>query len=980
MKNIISLFALVFVFFTSDDNRDFSTRIYFENSGASALFEDNTQIATVSLGIFSTGWVLESQDESKVNPPIIGDRSCIYSGSIVISNQDSQLFYTQSVKIIDTDTLDFIYDMEFRLSTQSIDINSLQISIMLPTSIFKEVDLSLNGYENSVKLPKIPNNATIFSGATDGFSVKVSEEKEIIFTYDDVRKFIVNDLRFWGIDFFEIRFIIKEASKVYNSERYHIGMRMKVAPEVKVFFEPEEVKTDTSKWVPFTPIWNKGPDKSSAVNMSKLLDPPAGKYGFLRSEKGSFVFEKNPGKPVKFWGVNLSASANFPDYQEAEVIAERLAALGINIVRHHHMDNPRIPRSLIAYGETSQEINFENLDRLDYLIAQLKKRGIYSYIDLLVFRQARVGDKVENWDKLPYGWKGYAMIDDRLIELQKDYATKLLTHVNPYTGLSYSDDPAIALIEIINESDLITDPISIEPYKSKFESMWQNWLIEHKLPPNTSKDSQAFRQFVFEVESEYYEEMITHLRSLGVRVPITGSNQSSSLPLLAANARLDFTDSHAYWDHPKANYTKFTNSSMTLKNPLYGGTIYNVLSFFNVPERPFFCSEWDHPWPNFYRAEGVIWMASMACLQGWDGVALYSYRHNFGPIDYISGFFDTAVDPTYYALMPIASLIFHREDIKENPKKALVHISRPFEQNISWNARAYSSATPVYHTLTWIEGIEGIPVPEDFQEAIVVDPNDLVLPLDAEESSDSLGQVVHKWRDGLVLINTERVQGAIGFLSEHLLSLKDITIKIDTDFAVVIVIGLDNLPIAYSNHLLIAAVSQAENTNQVFHRSVFWELINKGLAPILIKPVTGRVLLPQREGKYRGWALDAVGIRSSQISIVGNQVNIGYPNPISVWYEIQYEKQLPKDDDILLYDEDFELYPTSDNGSDLEERLDDTESNDVLIWDNNNIQVDNTIYEVDDIYEVNISLESNSGKNEKLYNEDSIGCSCSLVD
>jgi len=38
-----------------------------------------------------------------------------------------------------------------------------------------------------------------------------------------------------------------------------------------------------------------------------------------------------------------------------------------------------------------------------------------------------------------------------MIELQKKYARDLLTHVNPYTKTAYTDEPAIALVEISNE-------------------------------------------------------------------------------------------------------------------------------------------------------------------------------------------------------------------------------------------------------------------------------------------------------------------------------------------------------------------------------------------------------------------------------------------------------------------------------------------------------------------------------------------------
>ncbi|MDH7600338.1 MAG: hypothetical protein QHH07_12010, partial [Sedimentisphaerales bacterium] len=44
------------------------------------------------------------------------------------------------------------------------------------------------------------------------------------------------------------------------------------------------------------------------------------------------------GRRVRLWGVNLSFAANFPTHKDAERIAIRMAAAGINAVRFHHMD------------------------------------------------------------------------------------------------------------------------------------------------------------------------------------------------------------------------------------------------------------------------------------------------------------------------------------------------------------------------------------------------------------------------------------------------------------------------------------------------------------------------------------------------------------------------------------------------------------------------------------------------------------------
>ena len=88
---------------------------------------------------------------------------------------------------------------------------------------------------------------------------------------------------------------------------------------------------------------------------------------------------------VRIWGVNLSFGANFPTHQDAPQVAERLAAAGVNSVRCHHMDTSRWPRG-IWNTQDGRAIEPEALDRLDYFINELARRGIWVNINLHVGR------------------------------------------------------------------------------------------------------------------------------------------------------------------------------------------------------------------------------------------------------------------------------------------------------------------------------------------------------------------------------------------------------------------------------------------------------------------------------------------------------------------------------------------------------------------------------------------------------------------
>ncbi|MBQ1455154.1 MAG: cellulase family glycosylhydrolase [Thermoguttaceae bacterium] len=186
-------------------------------------------------------------------------------------------------------------------------------------------------------------------------------------------------------------------------------------------------------------------------------------------------------EPFRFFGTNTCLAANFVDHDQAEKLAAALARFGIGVVRLHHMDMRDIWGK--NFERTMTEIDPEQLDRLDYLIAQLEKRGIYVNINLHVSRRFDERDGFENADSFPQHCKGVDLFDRRMIDLQKKYARDLLTHVNPYTGRPYTDDPGVAMIEINNENGIIhqwswgaIDKLAA-PYSDELREMWNRWLL-----------------------------------------------------------------------------------------------------------------------------------------------------------------------------------------------------------------------------------------------------------------------------------------------------------------------------------------------------------------------------------------------------------------------------------------------------------------------------------------------------------------------
>ena len=135
-------------------------------------------------------------------------------------------------------------------------------------------------------------------------------------------------------------------------------------------------------------VMNHRAGGASPADVSFLLDAPAGKNGFVRVRGGHLV--KPDGTRLRLWGVHLTdwsrGSVLLPPKEDTPMWARTLARFGVNCVRLHFLDLDS-PRGIIgAGGNDSRSFDPQQLDRLDFLVSELKKRGIYVDLNLNVGR------------------------------------------------------------------------------------------------------------------------------------------------------------------------------------------------------------------------------------------------------------------------------------------------------------------------------------------------------------------------------------------------------------------------------------------------------------------------------------------------------------------------------------------------------------------------------------------------------------------
>lgn len=236
--------------------------------------------------------------------------------------------------------------------------------------------------------------------------------------------------------------------------------------------------------IPF-PMGDDTPNEG-VTDVSALNPAPSGRHGRLTVDGEGHIVDPD-GRRVRFLGTNFTHAEAFPDHARAERLARRLASLGINIVRIHHIDKSETPQGIWKDKPWHNELDPDQLDKLDYLFYQFKKNGIYADLNLHVSHRYWLGEDFskdglknnrERTVLLPQYAKGLDRIEDDFIAQQKNYARMLLGHTNVYTGLRYAEDPVIAIVEINNESSFHgLNPMTLPTYcRERVQAKFNAWL------------------------------------------------------------------------------------------------------------------------------------------------------------------------------------------------------------------------------------------------------------------------------------------------------------------------------------------------------------------------------------------------------------------------------------------------------------------------------------------------------------------------
>jgi hypothetical protein len=412
-------------------------------------------------------------------------------------------------------------------------------------------------------------------------------------------------------------------------------------------------------------------------------------------------------------------------------------------------------------------------------------------------------------------------------------------------------------------------------------------------------------RFLCDLENEYYDAMVSHLRNqLGYTGLIFGTIMANSPA--SVQSRLDVVDGHAYWQHPHfpGNPWDSVNwfvPNVSMVNTLGDDNTLAGLARQRIKGKPFTVTEYQHPSPNYYGAEGPLLLAAYAGLQDWDGLWLFDYGQGNPAVTmgYVRGFFEIGQHPTKMANLLLAANLFRREDLRPATGEITMALTPERELDLLHNAGAWSlfssSQLGVSGKLAFTTRLNtGVGPNAAGRTTPPGPPAGNVLTSDTGELVWDLSQT----GKGYVTVNTPRTKAVLGFADNRAVALDGVVLQPANTLLGWCTLGVTLVKgevLTNDCSALIVATGWWENTGQVWTDPTNRISVgNKwGGAPVLTEVVPFSLQLPVGTNYVRAWALDERGQRKSALPVKGDATKTVLTVPVSagsIWFELSVAK------------------------------------------------------------------------------------------
>jgi hypothetical protein len=402
--------------------------------------------------------------------------------------------------------------------------------------------------------------------------------------------------------------------------------------------------------------------------------------------------------------------------------------------------------------------------------------------------------------------------------------------------------------------------------------------------------------------------------------------------------RTDYCDIHSYWCHPTApGGGSWTNPKMRqfwfvrdlpMVNQEPGKDTVTKLAIKRVLNRPYTVSEYDHPYPMYYAAEGNPMVFAMGAFQDWGAIMHFAWTHSsdYDP-QVMTGYFDMKTNTVKQVHFPACYAMFTRGDVTRGPGKYryTLDLSEPREHELNAaeaqpnryvptpvRMRATASlAMAVFAGMNLTDLAQEMPAP--LREARNISSwQDLPPSMGSLESKwirNEFGELYWSFnaaKGGYFTVDTPKTKVFTGFTTGRAIEFGGLTVKPGRTRLGWATISLTkargapgNKERLTSGRYLLAATGLMQNTGEVL-KQVGPNRISTakgyggegGTAPILCEGIPATLILPGDRAGVRAFALDQNGDHSQEVPVTGSaaqvRVQIG-PQYRTVWYELVVE-------------------------------------------------------------------------------------------
>lgn len=435
--------------------------------------------------------------------------------------------------------------------------------------------------------------------------------------------------------------------------------------------------------------------EGSALDLSSLIPAPAGRSGrVVISQNGKLALERDPasfrmfgsssGLPFSYWGPAVSDRVFA---ENARRIARTMRRQGFNVFRLHGFDE-------WIMWETSKPLEKGRfLDRWDRLAAEMKKEGIYLHLVLFSFGLYEPRERYGEIYRRRNMHKARMFLGETWeMNRFRDAVSMLMNHVNPYTGLAWKDDPAIAVAEIYNEQTMAIRTFTgmrhsyPEDYRL-IRQKWCDWLKKKyahqpdpmrpasirgkdlsgiRIPLEPSDDlNDDYARFWYELVRDGNLRCARILKDAGWKGIIDNISEPQLNVAAACWSSIPIHDTHTYLGFP-SDWDRHGSRLSDMKSPVErDASFFRKVNGIRLAGRPFFCGEYNHSYWNPYQYELPLGFTAYAAFADWSAMMIHEHAVLLnGDQQRKCHIFTVGDNPIHRCGMFLGSLLFLRGDVK----------------------------------------------------------------------------------------------------------------------------------------------------------------------------------------------------------------------------------------------------------------------------------------------------------------------------